>query len=130
MTAKLLTIGLSCFLLGAGAVMLIGPWLHPATDEDLPVCPYLESRGFAEVPVQVVTAIGAYEAIRETLLRESLEGVSDQAEVIARAFAETDQKIASLAKRLAAEQDVESARRAFLRLHRLMKRHADQLPEA
>ena len=46
------------------------------------------------MPVQVVTAIGAYEAIRETLLRESLEGVSDQAEVIARAFAETDQKIA------------------------------------
>ena len=130
MAGKLLTIGLACFLLGAGAAMFIGPWLYPAADEDLPACPYLESRGFAEVPVQVVTAIGAYEAIRETLLRESLEGVSDQAEVIARAFAETDQKIASFAKRLAAEQDVESARRAFMRLHRLMQRHADKLPEA
>lgn len=129
MAGKLLTIGLACFLLGAGAAMFIGPWLHPGADEDLPPCPYLESRGFAEVPAQVVTAIGAYEAIRETLLRDSLEGVSDQAEVIARAFAETDPKIASLAKRLAAEQDVESARRAFMRLHRLMQRHADRLPE-
>ncbi len=39
-------------------------------------------------------------------------------------------RIASLAKRLAAEQDVESARRAFMRLHRLMQRHADKLPES
>jgi hypothetical protein len=130
MVAKLLTIGLICFLLGAGAAMFIGPWLYPQANDDLPPCPYLESRGFAEVPPQVVTAIGAYEAIRETLLRESLEGVSDQAKVIVRAFAETDPKIAALAKRLSAEQDVESARRAFMRLHRLMQKRADQLPEA
>lgn len=130
MAGRLLTIGLACFLLGAGAAMFLGPLLHPRADDDLPPCPYLESRGFAEVPVQVVTAIGAYEAIRETLLRESLEGVSDQAEVMVRAFVETDPKIASLAKRLAAEQDVESARRTFMRLHRLLQKNADSLPSA
>ena len=75
-------------------------------------------------------AEAAYEAIRETLLRESIEGIAQQAGVIERSFAEDDQRIASLAKRLASEQDVESARRAFMRLHRLMQRHADRLPKA
>ena len=130
MLGRLLTVGLVCFLFGAGAAMFFGPWLRPAISDDLPPCPYLERRGFADVPAPVVTAIGAYEAIRETLLRESLEGVADQAQVIARSFAEIDPRIVSLAKRLGAEQDVESARRTFMRLHRLMERHAAKLPEA
>lgn len=130
MAGRLLTIGLVCFLFGAGAAMFFGPWLRPAVSEDLPPCPYLEQRGFADVPAPVVTAIGAYEAIRETLLRESLDGIADQSEVIVRAFTDIDPRIVSLAKRLAAEKDVESARRAFMRLHRLMERHAAKLPEA
>lgn len=130
MGGKILTIGLVCFLTGAGIAMLLGPVLHFGSGSDLPPCPYLEKRGFAEVPPHVVTAIGAYEAIRETLLRDSLEGVAQQAGVIERSFAGEDQRIAALAKRLASEQDVESARRAFMRLHRLMQRHADKLPGA
>ena len=130
MGGKILTVGLVCFLVGAAAAMLAGPWLAPPPGDDLPPCPYLEKHSFAEVPPYVVTTIGAYEAIRETLLRESLEGVGDQSTVIARAFAREDQRIASLAKRLADEQDVESARRAFRRLHRLMQKHADKLPES
>jgi len=129
MGGKVLTIGLVCFLTGAGIAMLLGPVLHPLLVNDLPPSPYLEKRGFAEVPPNVVTAIGAYEAIRETLLRDSLEGVAHQAAVIERSFAGDDPRIVSLAKRLASEQDVESARRAFMRLHRLMQRHAAKLPE-
>ena len=127
MGGKIITIGLVCFLLGAGAAMFFGPWLVLLPDDELPPSPYLEKRALAEIPPQVVTSIGAYEAIRETLLRESLEGVAEQSGVIARAFAGEDQRIVSLAKRLAAEQDVESARRALRRLHRLMRRHADKL---
>lgn len=130
MGGKILTIGLVCFLTGAAIAMLLGPVLYPLSGSDLPPCPYLEKRGFAEVPPHVVTAIGAYEAIRETLSRESLVGVAQQAGVIERSFADEDQRIASVAKRLASEQDVESARRAFMRLHRLMQRHADKLPGA
>jgi hypothetical protein len=130
MGGKILTIGLVCFLVCAAAAMLAGPWFFPPEGNDLPPCPYLEQHSFAEVPPYVVTAIGAYESIRETLRRESLEGVGDQSTVIARAFAREDQRIASLAKRLADEQDVESARRAFRRLHRLMQKHADKLPES
>lgn len=128
MGGKLLTAGLVCFLLGAGGAMFFAPYLHPPTGPDLPPCPHLEKRGFAELPPHVVTATGAYEAIRETLERGSLEGIAQQAAVIERSFAEDDSRIVSLAKRLAAEQDVESARRAFMRLHRLMQRHADKLP--
>jgi hypothetical protein len=130
MGGKILTVGLVCFLTGTGIAMLLGPVLHPLLGHDLPPSPYLEKRGFAEVPPHIVTAIGAYEAIRETLLRDSLTGVAQQAAVIERSFAEDDQRIVSLAKRLASEQDVESARRAFMRLHRLMQRHADKPPEA
>ena len=130
MGGKILTIGLVCFLTGAGIAMLLGPVLHPLLGSDLPPCPYLEERSFANVPPHVVTAIGAYEAIRETLARESLVGVAHQAGVIERSFAGEDRRIVSVAKRLASEQDVESARRAFMRLHRLMQRHADKLPGA
>ncbi len=129
MGGKILTVGLVCFLTGAGIAMLLGPVLAPLLGPDLPPCPYLEKRGFAEVPPHVVTAIGAYEAIRETLLRDSLEGIAHQSAVIERSFAQDDQRIVSLAKRLGSEQDVESARRAFMRLHRLMQRHADKLPQ-
>lgn len=130
MGARILTVGLVCFLLGAGGAMLFAPYLHPPAGPDLPPCPYLEKGGFAVVPPHVVTAIGAYEAIRETLERDSLEGVADQAAVIERSFAGDDPRIVSLAKRLGAEQDVESARRAFMRLHRLMQRHAEKMPGA
>jgi hypothetical protein len=130
MFGRFLTVGLICLLVGAGAAMLLGPLLKPAADEILPASPYMERSGFAALPPEVVTAVGAYEAIRETLMRDSLEGVAAQADMIARTFAGHDQRIVSLAKRLAAEQDIESARRAFMRMHRLMERHARRLPRA
>lgn len=125
MAAKLLTAGLVLVLVVAGALMLFGPWLKTeSSPAKLPACPYLQQGDLSSVSPEVVAAIGAYEAIRETLSRGSIEGVSQQAEVIARAFAPVDSKIASVAKRLAAEQDVESAKRAFMRLNRLMEKHA------
>jgi hypothetical protein len=130
MLGRLITIGLVCFLLGAGAVMFFGPLVKTATDARLPACPYAADREFASLPPEVVAATGAYEVIRETLQRESLDGVAAQAGVIARSFADFDPKISSLAKRLAAEQDVASAKRAFMRLHRLMEKHAQKLPAA
>ncbi|MEX1045545.1 MAG: hypothetical protein WEC73_05400 [Chthoniobacterales bacterium] len=129
MFGRFLTIGLVCLLVGAAIAMLLGPMLQPAADENLPVCPYMVQGEFADLPPEVVTAVGAYEAIRETLMRDSLAGVATQADVISRAFTGNDPRIASLAKRLGAEQDVESARRAFMRLHRLMERRARQLPQ-
>lgn len=125
MAAKLLTAGLILVLIVAGALMLLGPWLKSGSDPaKLPSCPYLQQGDLASLSPEVVAAIGAYEAIRETLSRGSIEGVSQQAEVIARAYGPVDPKIASVAKRLAAEQDIESARRAFMRLNRLMAKHA------
>lgn len=130
MTSRLLLTGLVCFLLGAGTAMFIGPWMRPGADAELPACPYLAAGDLSSLPPPVVAAIGAYEAVRETLMRDSLDGVPAQAEVIARAFSGTEPKIASVAKRLAAERDVESARRAFMRLGRLMEQHASRLPGA
>jgi hypothetical protein len=121
-------IGLICFLLGTGVAMFVGPMAHEDVKGDLPACPYLAGHDLASLPPEVVTAAGAYEAIRETLARGSLDGVAAQAEVIARSFAGADPKLASCAKRLAGEQDVESARRAFMRLNRLMEKHAQELP--
>ena len=128
MGGKILTIGLVCFLILAGAAMFFGPLLLPHPAHELPPSPYVRERGFAQVPTSLVRSVGAYEAIRETLMRDSTDGIAEQTEVIARAFAETHPGIASVAKRLNSEQDVESARRAFMRLHRLMQRHADKLP--
>jgi hypothetical protein len=130
MFGRFLTVGLVCLFAGAGATMLLGPWLKPAADDNLPASPYMTRGEFGSLPPEVVTAVGAYEAIRETLMRDSLQGVAAQADLIARTFAGHDQRIVSLAKRLAAEQDVESARRAFMRMHRLMERHARRLPRA
>lgn len=127
---RLLTVGLVCFLLGAGVAIFFGALSGSGHDDALPACPYLADGEYVGLPPQVVAAAGAYEAIRETLQRDSIEGIAAQAEVIARAFAATDPKLASVAKRLAAEEDVESARRAFMRLHRLMEQHARRLPEA
>ncbi len=127
---RFLLVGLVCFLFGAGAAMFFGPLLKPASLSKLPACPYTGETGFTSLPPELVTAAGAYEAIRETLSRDSLEGVGAQAEVIARTFASTDGKISACAKRLAGEQDVESARRAFMRLHRLMQRDAYRLRQA
>lgn len=128
MPGKILTIALVCLLVGAGAVMFLGPFVNPRAAHSLPPCPYVKDRGFADVPTYLVRAIGAYEAIRETLLRDSLEGIGEQADAIVRAFSDNDPGIASLAKRLAGEKDAESARRAFMRLHRLMQKHSDRLP--
>ena len=58
MGGKIITIGLVCFLLGAGAAMFFGPWLVPPPDDELPASPYLEKRALAEIPPQVVTSIG------------------------------------------------------------------------
>jgi hypothetical protein len=129
MAWRILTAGLVLVLLVAGVLMLLGPWLKTeSVPGKLPSSPYLQQGDLASVSPEVVAAIGAYEAIRETLSRGSIEGVPQQAEVIARAFAAVDPKIASVAKRLAAEQDVESAKRAFMRLNRLMEKHAQKRP--
>jgi hypothetical protein len=130
MFGRLLTVGLVCFLLGTGAAMFFGPWLHEGAGGELPACPYLAAGELSGLPPGVVAAAGAYEAIRETLARGSLDGVAEQADVIARAFGDSEPQISSCAKRLAGEQDVESARRAFLRLHRLMEKHARRTPAA
>ena len=130
MFGRFITFVLVCLFLAAGAAFLAGPWLHPGADEQLPLCPYLRAHDFSVLPPAVITASGAYEVIRETLSRGSIEGVPQQAEVIARAFVPVDPKIASVAKRLSAEQDVESARRTFMRLNRLMEKHARQPAQA
>lgn len=130
MTGRFILVGLVFFLFGAGASIFFGPWLRPGADVELPPCPHLASGDLTALTPSVVAAIGAYEAVRETLMRDSLDGVAAQADVIARAFAETDPKISSVAKRLAAEQDVESARRAFMRLNRLMQQDASRQPRA
>jgi hypothetical protein len=128
MAGRILTIGLVCFLLAAGTAMLFGPLLRDSASGRLPPCPYTEGSDFASLPPETVAAVGAYEAIRETLARGSIDGIAPQAGVIARIFAVDDPKMASLAKRLAAEQDVESAKRAFLRLNRLMEKNARRPP--
>ncbi len=129
-TGRIFLGALLFLLLAAGVAIFTGPWsLHRAPAALLPPCPYLESRDLSAIPQSILPAIGAYEAVRETLKRGSIEGVAAQAEAIAGAFAADDPKIASCAKRLAAEQDVESARRAFMRLNRLMEQHARKLPE-
>jgi hypothetical protein len=115
-------------LILAGSMMLLGPILFPPPPHDLPPSPYVRERGFTELPAALVTSVGAYEAIRETLMRNSTDGIGEQIKVITRAFDESHPGIVSVAKRLSSEQDVESARRAFMRLHRLMQRHADKLP--
>lgn len=130
MLSRFLIIGLICFLTGAGVAMFVAPVMNPRDDDELPLCPYLETHELSQVPPQVVTAVGAYEAIRETLMRDSLDGLPGQADVIVRAYEGIDPKISSCAKRLADAPDVESARRAFMRLHRLLAKHADKLPSA
>ncbi|MEY4299205.1 MAG: hypothetical protein RIR25_441 [Verrucomicrobiota bacterium] len=127
MFARLLLTGLIFFLVVAGALMFFGPLMRAKGGAaKLPACPYLQKTDLAGIPPEVVGAVGAYEAIRETLARDSIEGVAAQAEVIARAFAATDPKLSACAKRLAGEQDLESARRAFMRLNRLMEKNAQQ----
>ncbi len=129
MFARLLLTGLIFFLVVAGALMFFGPLMREKGGAaKLPACPYLQKTDLAGIPPEVVGAVGAYEAIRETLARDSIEGVAAQAEVIARAFAATDPKLSACAKRLAGEQDLESARRAFMRLNRLMEKNAQQAP--
>lgn len=127
---KFLLVGLVCFLLGAAAAMFFGPVLSCCSREDLPSCPYLGTKELSVLPAEVISAAGAYEAIRETLQRGSTEGVSAQAAAIARAFENTDPEISACAKRLGDGQDVESARRAFMRMHRLMQQHARRMPQA
>lgn len=117
-------IGLACFVLGAAAAMFVNPLLRHGESYALPPCPLLGSSGFTQLPPEVAVAAGAYEAIRETLARGSIEGLPEQADVIARAFATDNPQISSCAKKLAGATDIESARRAFLRLHQLLEKHA------
>ena len=124
---RILTVGLVCFLLAAGVAMLFGPVLKQTQAQSLPACPYSTALELSSLSPEIVAATGAYEAIRETLARGSIDGIPLQAMVIERTFASSDSKIASLAKRLAAEQDLESAKRAFMRLHRLMEKNASRL---
>ena len=129
-TGKVFLGALVFLLLAAGSAIFTGVWSPSRTPGALlPLCPYLENRDLSAIPQSIIPAIGAYEAVRETLKRGSIEGVSAQAEAIAEAFAADDPKISSCAKRLAAEQDVESARRALMRLNRLMEQDARKLPE-
>ncbi len=129
MLGRIITVGLIVFLLVGAALMFLGPWMKRDTaPEKLPVCPYLRSQEFGSVAPELIAASGAYEAIRETLSRGSIDGISAQAEVIARTFASSAPEIAKCAKRLAEEPDLESARRAFMRLNRLMDKHAAKMP--
>ena len=128
MLGRVITIGLVCFLIVGAALMLLGPWLkRDAVPEKLPACPYLQNEEFSSVPPEVIAAIGAYEVIRETLSRGSMDGVPAQADVITRTFASSAPDIAKCAKRLADEPDIESARRAFMRPNRLMEKHARKM---
>jgi len=126
MFTRLLVTGLVFFLVAAAALMFFGPLMRVRAGEKLPPCPYIAKEDLSGIPTEVVAAVGAYEAIRETLARDSIEGVAAQAEVIARTFTTTDPKLSICAKRLGGEQDVESARRAFMRLNRLMEKNAQR----
>lgn len=123
MFGRFITFALVCLFLVAGAAFLAGPWLYPGADEQLPPCPYLQAHDFSALPPEVIAASGAYEAIRETLSRDSLEGVPQQAATIVRVFEGIEAKVVTTAKRLGSAPDVETARRAFLRLYRAMERH-------
>ena len=128
MLGRVITIGLVCFLIVGAALMFLGPWMkRDAVPEKLPACPYLQNEDFASVPPEVIAAIGAYEVIRETLSRGLMDGIPAQADVIARTFSSSAPEIAKCAKRLADEPDIESARRAFMRLNRLMEKHARKI---
>lgn len=128
---RLLIVAIAAFFLGATAAIFLGPMLKPAEKQKaLPACPYLSESDVSALPPAVITTVGAYEAIRETLSRDSLDGVAAQADAIARAFETTSPEIAACAKRLGGEQDVESARRALMRLNRLLEKHAMTLPGA
>lgn len=125
MFGRIVTIGLVVFLIAGGALMFLGPWMkRDAAPEKLPPCPYLQGREFASVAPEIIAAAGAYEVIRETLSRGSIDGVPAQAEVIVRTFSTSAPDIAKCAKRLADEPDLESSRRAFMRLNRLMEKQA------
>jgi len=125
MLGRIITIGLVVFLLVGGALMFLGPWMkRDAPPEKLPACPFLQSREFASVAPEIIAAIGAYEVIRETLSRGSIDGISAQSDVIVRTFSTSAPEIAKCAKRLADEPDLESSRRAFMRLNRLMEKQA------
>lgn len=123
---RFIIVGLVCFVLGAAAAMLASPLLPRSESYALPPCPLLGSAGFTQMPPEIAAAAGAYEAVRETLARGSLDGLSAQADVITRAFATDNPQISSCAKKLAGATDIESARRAFLRLHQLMEKHAQR----
>lgn len=104
--------------------MFLAPLMNPGANEVLPVCPYLVSQDVGKLSADLMTVVGAYEVIRETLARHSIEGVPAQAEVLVRVYSDKNPKMASLAKRLVAEKDAESARRTFMRLNRLMEKDA------
>lgn len=129
MTGRLLTAVLVLLLLATAAFMIGSPWLkRDAVPDKLPGCPFLQGSDLSSLSPEVIAASGAYEAIRETLGRGSIDGVPTQAGLIERTFATSSPDIAKCAKRLGGEPDVESARRAFMRLNRLMEKHAAKPP--
>ncbi len=120
---RFLLAGFVLLLIVTGVAMFFGAWVHPDDSADLPSCPYIGGNELVGQSSNMMAVIGAYEAIRETLKRHSTEGLYAQTAVIEEALSSADPRIASCAKRLGAEKDIESARRAFMRMHRLMEKH-------
>lgn len=124
---RVILAGFVLLLVVTCVAMFLGAWVHPDDSGDLPSCPYIGGNELVGQSSNIMAAIGAYEAIRETLKRHSTEGLAAQTAVIEEALSTADPRIASCAKRLGAEKDIESARRAFMRMHRLMEKHVRAL---
>lgn len=120
--------GLVLLLATTGVAMFFGAW-QGANNEDLQPYPYTEGRDISLLPGKTQSALADCEVIRKTLNRHSTEGLAMRTDAIAEAFFTDDPRIASCAKRLGAEKDVESARRAFMRMNRLVQKHIRSLPK-
>ncbi len=114
---RLLLSAMTVLIVGA-AVLMLAASLGAGRDQVLPACPLASGETRAEV------VCASYEAIRSSLQQGSLGGVPEAAERIAQAFAKDEPRITATARRLELASDVESARRALLRLHRLLQRYA------
>lgn len=124
---RLLLGGFVLLLAVTSIALFFGVWIHPDDSADLPPCPYSSDSEILSKLPGIIPAIGAYEVIREKLQHRSTADLEPQTVVIAQALSSADPRIASCAKRLGAEKDVESARRVFMRLHRLMEKHTRAL---
>jgi len=127
MGAKVLTIGLVCFLTAAGIVML-GPVLHPLLVNDLPPSPYLEKRGFSRGAADCChgrrgISHPGYTTARFTRRRRA-PGRSQPQVLHRRRSADC---LAGQAPCVRPEREIRPAR--FHASYRLMQRHAAKLPE-